>query len=125
MKNHDVKIQSDFFKPIFDGRKTHLILPNTGDFSAGDTLTIRETRTSALEIQNGFPVEYTGQVAMREVTHIYTGEGLLEGWCSLSYRLSLTELVEEPDFFNHIGQALMSTSATPGSSKIPPKAGEK
>jgi hypothetical protein len=125
MKNHDVKIQSDLFKPIFDGRKTHLILPNNGEFSVGDTLSIRETRTSELERQNGFPVEYTGLVALREVTHIDTGEGLLNGWCSLSYRLSLIELPEETDFLNHIAQGLMGTSAVPGSSNVPPKAGEK
>lgn len=84
---HVLKSDPVPFEQVFLGYKTHEIRLNDRDYQTGDVLRIRETRYSAHQMQTeDKPLEYTGRVAMRTVSHVQTGYGLQVGWCILSFR---------------------------------------
>jgi hypothetical protein len=83
--SHELKTDPEVFAAVRAGAKTHEIRFNDRGFAVGDHLWLRETTRSGAEIKAGAPLEYTGRVAERIVSHIQTGYGLADGWCILSF----------------------------------------
>jgi hypothetical protein len=81
---HDLKSDPDVFAAVMDGRKTNEIRANDRDFQVGDGLVLRETRHAGQAMREGMPLEYTGRVCRRVVTHVQTGYGLPDGLAVLS-----------------------------------------
>lgn len=86
MKYHELKTDPAVFAAVAAGTKTHEIRFNDRDFQIGDVLHLRETVATGEAMRAGAPLEYTGRQAMREVSHIQTGYGLVDGWVILSFK---------------------------------------
>lgn len=86
MKYHELKTDPAVFAAVAAGDKTHEIRFNDRDFQIGDVLHLRETVATGEAMRAGAPLEYTGRQAMREVSHIQTGYGLVDGWVILSFK---------------------------------------
>lgn len=89
--HHVLKTDSRVFQPMEEGLKNFEIRYNDRNFTAGDTLTLKETRYSGEEMKDvseggeGKPLEYTGEELEREVHYVLHGGiyGLKEGWVIL------------------------------------------
>ena len=84
---HALKIESEFFLAISEGRKTSELRSETDRrFGVGDILWLREI---ALQPSNGpGSPRYTGRHCLAEVTHVLRGEPwLAPSVASLSLRL--------------------------------------
>jgi hypothetical protein len=86
VKYHELKTDPAVFAAVAAGDKTHEIRFNDRDFQIGDVLHLRETVATDEAMCAGAPLEYTGRHAMREVSHIQEGYGLVDGWVILSFR---------------------------------------
>lgn len=86
MKYHELKTDPAVFAAVAAGTKTHEIRFNDRDFQIGDVLHLRETLATGEAMRAGVPLEYTGRHALREVSHVQTGYGLVDGWCILSFK---------------------------------------
>jgi hypothetical protein len=86
VKYHELKTDPAVFAAVAAGDKTHEIRFNDRDFQIGDVLHLRETVATGAAMRTGAPLEYTGRQAMREVSHIQTGYGLVDGWVILSFK---------------------------------------
>lgn len=86
MKYHELKTDPAVFAAVAAGAKTHEIRFNDRDFQIGDVLHLRETLATGEEMRAGAPLEYTGRHALREVSHIQAGYGLIDGWVILSFK---------------------------------------
>lgn len=86
MKYHELKTDPIVFAAVAAGIKTHEIRFDDRGFAIGDILHLRETRTSGEAMRAGAPLAYTGRHALREISHIQTGYGLVDGWVILSFR---------------------------------------
>lgn len=86
MKTHELKTDPEVFDDVADGRKTFEIRKDDRNFQEGDTLLLRKTLYTGLEMQNGFPLEYTGETETRKITYVLRGPiyGLATGWVILS-----------------------------------------
>jgi len=84
-RNHVLKTDPEVFDAVARGDKTHEIRLNDRDFTIGDGLILLETRYTGAEMREGQPLEYTGRVEERIVSHIQAGCGLGEGWVILSF----------------------------------------
>ena len=86
MKTHELKTDPDVFYALISGRKTYEIRRDDRGFRVGDTLVLRRTVHSGDEMAQGEPLRYTGEEAVRRVTHILEGPayGIAEGWVILS-----------------------------------------
>lgn len=82
--SHELKTDPDVFNASWLGKRNYEIRYNDRDYQVGDTLILRETRFSGVEMQNGRPLIYTGREMDRIVTHILEGYGLDDGWVILS-----------------------------------------
>lgn len=85
---HILKTDPDVFEAVASGMKTFEVRRNDRGFCVGDTLILRQTRFSRLEMQNGEPLAYTGKEAERTVTYILTESiyGLQPGWVIMALR---------------------------------------
>lgn len=83
MTTHDLKTDPDVFEAVWNGEKNFEIRKNDRGFKSGDTLQLRETKYSGVEMLNGKPLEYTGNVITAKVNYILHGPiyGLNNGWC--------------------------------------------
>ena len=86
MKYHELKTDPAVFAAVAAGDKTHEIRFNDRDFQIGDVLHLRETVATGEAMRAGAPLEYTGRHALREVSHIQAGYGLVDGWVILSFK---------------------------------------
>jgi len=86
MKTHYLKTDPDGFYALISGRKPYEIRRDDRGFRVGDTLVLRRTVHSGDEMAAGEPLRYTGEEAVRRVTHILEGPayGIAEGWVILS-----------------------------------------
>jgi hypothetical protein len=94
---HDLKTDPEQWDNVAAGRKTFELRRNDRDFRPGDGLRLRKTANSAWAMTNtGAPLEYTGDVCERIVTHVLRGPiyGLAAGWAILS--LSAASAPKEP-----------------------------
>lgn len=73
MSTHDLKTDPEVFEAAWQGKKSFEIRKNDRDFQVGDTLNLRETQHSALEMAAGAPLEYTGRVIEEKVIYILHG----------------------------------------------------
>ena len=77
MKAHELKIKSCFFREIINCEKTFELRYNDRDYRVGDILLLRE-----------YDVDYTGHVALVEVTSILKEhDGLKAGFVIMSTKL--------------------------------------
>lgn len=85
--NHELKTDPEMFQALIDGEKTYELRKDDRGFQVGDTLTLRETVNDGADIALGAPLEYTGRILSRVVTHVLRGPiyGLVEGWAILSF----------------------------------------
>lgn len=86
IKNHELKTDPEPFQACVWGFKSYEIRLDDRCFNQGDTLSLRETKYSGEEMQNGKPLEYTGRVLGRQITEVRTGYGIKDGWCVLGIR---------------------------------------
>jgi len=86
VKTHYLKTDPDGFYALISGRKPYEIRRDDRGFRVGDTLVLRRTVHSGDEMAAGEPLRYTGEEAVRRVTHILEGPayGIAEGWVILS-----------------------------------------
>ena len=95
---HELKTDKDIFEGIASGALRYTIRKNDRDFKSGDVLKLMETVSTDEEMKTHHdkefsvivipeePLEYTGRVTMRTVTHILHGPiyGLMDGWVIMS-----------------------------------------
>lgn len=121
---HTLKTDPAVFAAVVNGLKTFEIRFNDRGFKVGDVLTLKETTHTGAEIRAGAPLEYTGRMTARTVSHVLTGYGLAEGWCCLSFlgwnadRASRTpEPVGVPAAWQYIDPKTKQPSGWPTTSK--------
>ncbi len=73
MKLHTLKIDPEWFQLAHDGIKNYEIRRNDRGYQVGDLLELKETKHSAEEMGAGAPLEYTGRILERKITHILPG----------------------------------------------------
>lgn len=86
--NHTLKCDPAPFDAVAAGIKTHEIRFDDRAFAVGDVLTLRRTKESADTMRYSstqYPLEYTGDVLTRVVSHVQRGYGLAHGWVILSF----------------------------------------
>lgn len=86
--SHELKTDPEVFDAVASGAKTFEIRKDDRQFTVGDTLILRRTLHMGLEMKNGFPLVYTGEVETRTITYILRGPiyGLTTGWVILSLK---------------------------------------
>lgn len=84
----ELKTDPEFFDLVWKGDKTFEIRFNDRDFKVCDFIALKETRYSASEMKAGKPLEYTGREIDAEITHVFSGFGLLPGFVILSFRIT-------------------------------------
>lgn len=84
MTHHFLKCDPEPFEAVWGRRKTVEVRNNDRGYAVGDILTLNKTKHSADEMRNGAPLEYTGDVLIREVTHVLSNYGMLPGYVALS-----------------------------------------
>lgn len=85
-KWHELKTDPEVFAASFRGDKPYEIRFNDREFKPCDYLVLRETRYSGEEMRDGQPLEYTGRVLVRCITHLLSGYGVKEGWVILGVK---------------------------------------
>jgi hypothetical protein len=79
---HALKTDPDFFQAVWNGTKTFEYRRNDRDFKVGDTLVLKETKYSSVEMKmEGKPLEYTGRDILAKVPYIYH---IGDAYCILS-----------------------------------------
>lgn len=85
-KIHELKTDPAVFDAVARGVKTHEIRFDDRAFAVGDLLYLRETVDTGWTMANtSAPLSFTGRQALREISHIQRGYGLVDGWCILSF----------------------------------------
>lgn len=88
MKKHALKTDPEVFDAVAAGLKTFEIRKDDRGYEVGDILYLERTRFTGAEMSDGKPLEYTGEKAVVEVSHILRGPlyGLQENWVILSFK---------------------------------------
>lgn len=83
---HTLKTDSEGFRAVYDGKKTHEIRFNDRDYKPGDQLALKETKYTGEEMKAGKPLICTDAGILAKVTHVLHGPiyGLADGWVILS-----------------------------------------
>lgn len=87
---HELKVRTEFFKPLISRQKKFEIRRADRNFAVGDKLYLREWSRN--------PVGYTGEVCLCRVTHILTRkdfEIVADGYVMLSVELLSWSCEEE------------------------------
>ena len=84
MKNHQLKILSEYFNEVVSGNKTFEIRLNDRNFKVGDSLELLEHDGN----------DFTGSSASGKIKYIFsdTKFGLQPNWCVFSFEISLVIL---------------------------------
>lgn len=90
---HELKTDPFVFEAVYEGEKTYEIRFNDRGFALGDKLVLKETVYSGDEMKRGSPLEFTGRELFKTVSHILTGYGLKEGWCILSFKSEINNVI--------------------------------
>ena len=85
MSEHILKTDPEVFEAVWTGAKTFEIRLNDRGFKVGDTLRLRETKFTGLQMHMGQPLEYTGRELTKTVSHVLSGYGLADSWVCLSF----------------------------------------
>ena len=90
---HELKADSDVFQALKREDKTYDMRKDDRGFKVTDKLLLRETEFTGEEMRNGKPLRYTGNIALRWVSHILRGPvyGLKEGWVIMSVKKMITK----------------------------------
>ena len=67
MRIHNLKSDPFFFGLMVAGKYNFSLRVNDRDFKTGDIVRMKETHFSAKEMQNGFPLIYTGESLVFEI----------------------------------------------------------
>ena len=86
MSAHKLKTDPGVFEAVRRGEKTFELRFNDRNFRVGDRLELQETAHTGEEMKTGKPLLFTGRTEVREVSHVLTGYGLIDGWCCLSFK---------------------------------------
>ena len=83
---HILKTDPNVFVDVVEGTKTFEIRKDDRNFKVGDLILLRQTRYTCEEMENGKPLEYTGQEARFTISYILHGPiyGLVDGWAIMS-----------------------------------------
>lgn len=74
--HHILKVDPFFFQLMKEGTKTFELRYDDRDYMPNDTLTLKETKYSCEEMEEGKPLEFTGEELGREVHHVlHSGNG--------------------------------------------------
>lgn len=57
---HKLKTDPEVFRATINGSKTYELRKDDRGFAVGDTLTLRETKSTGAEMADGAPIEYMG-----------------------------------------------------------------
>ncbi len=80
-KTHELKTDPLVFDDSFNNKKLFELRFNDRDFNVGDTLVLKETKFSGIEMKNGKPLIYTNRIIHQKVNYILSGGyGLMDGW---------------------------------------------
>jgi len=80
---HELKTDHECFEQSYIGMKPYEIRFNDRGYKSCDYLVLKETVYTGEQMKNGKPLEYTGRVLTRMVTHVLSGYGLKDGWVIL------------------------------------------
>jgi hypothetical protein len=85
---HILKTDSVVFQAVLDRLKTYEIRFDDRDFHIGDTLLLKETKSTGEAMKKGKPLVFTGREITKKISHILRGPiyGLEEGWVILSFQ---------------------------------------
>ena len=83
---HILKADPEVFEAVSAGLKNFEIRFDDRGYEVGDTLILRQTRFTGLEMQNGEPLAYTGREVSKTVSYILRGPayGLRTNWVIMS-----------------------------------------
>lgn len=83
---HELKTDPDQFDLIAVGEKTFEFRRDDRNYMPGDTLHLLRTQYSAAQMAAGAPLEYTGVILERTISHVMRGTlyGLPDGFAILS-----------------------------------------
>lgn len=73
---HRLKIKSEFFEAVKDGRKTFKIINNDRGFQVGDTIELFEV----------FDGAETGERIIKKISYVLSGRGLKEDYVCLGLK---------------------------------------
>lgn len=84
MKNHQLKINTEFFDQVVSGMKTFEIRLNDRNYEVGDTF----------DLQEWDGMEFTNRSASGKINYIFTDYefGLQPNWCVFSFTINLIML---------------------------------
>ena len=79
---HELKTDQMVFTHVYNGLRDFELRKNDRDFKVSDTLILRETEFSGIDMKNGCKLVYTGREIECEVNYILHGPiyGLMDGW---------------------------------------------
>lgn len=83
MSVHELKCDPVPFVYSSAGLKPFEIRKNDRDFKTHDVIVLNETVYSAVDMANGFPLQYTGNSLRYMITSVFDGYGLGEGFVVL------------------------------------------
>lgn len=81
---HVLNTDREVFGAVLRGEKTAEIRLDDRDFRVGDELQLLETVSTSAEMRAVAPLEFTGREAIKTISHVLRGYGLLPGWVCLS-----------------------------------------
>lgn len=98
MRVHELKTDCSVYEAAIAGNKPYEIRKNDRGFAVGETLWLRETQSTGVEMRAGAPLAFTGRECRRKVTHVLHGAeyGVVDGFAILAVTIPVTNhCVEE------------------------------
>lgn len=92
---HFLKTDPGPFQAALDGKKTFEVRFDDRCFEVGDTLVLKETKYSGVEMRTGAELKYTGRnLSVAIMYKLDGGYGLEKGWCALSFRKLIRDIAK-------------------------------